>query len=140
MKDKYFQTIHLLIMKGHWITEQVSKELKEFGSSEPQYNVLRILKQAQGEPITVQTIQSNKVQKSSNVTRIIDKLQVKGLVKRVECQTNRRKMDLTITPLGNEFLTKLDKKVRKMHKPLMEKLSESKLTQMYKLLNKFRLE
>ena len=40
----YLKTIHEVIQVGHWITDQVSDELKEFGITEPQYNVLRILK------------------------------------------------------------------------------------------------
>ena len=39
MKKKYFQAIYQIITSGHWITDRVSMELKEFGFTEPQYNV-----------------------------------------------------------------------------------------------------
>ena len=111
MNEKYFQTVYRIITTGHWVTDQVSKELKEFGITEPQFNVLRILKGAKGKPVTVQQILDNMVQRSSNITRIVDKLITKGLVERKECPTNRRKMDITITDKGNKQLALLEKKV-----------------------------
>ena len=97
MKKNYFQTIHQIIITGHWITDEVGKALKEFGITEPQYNVLRILSRANGQPITVGKISDGMIQRSSNVTRIIDKLLFKGLVYRQECPTHRRKMDITMS-------------------------------------------
>ncbi|NNJ56670.1 MAG: MarR family transcriptional regulator, partial [Bacteroidia bacterium] len=68
----------------------MSKQLKNYGISEPQYNVLRVLKGSQGKPLNLQDISCKMVQKNSNVTRIIDKLLERKLVKREECSTNRR--------------------------------------------------
>ncbi len=96
---------------GHWITNQVSIELKEFEISEPQYNVLKILTGKKGKPNTVQEIQHRMVQRTSNVTRIVDKLIDKGLVNRQECPSNRRKMDITMTGKGKKLLVQLDNKV-----------------------------
>lgn len=118
MNEDYYRAIHNIIKAGHRITDQVSMELKEFDITEPQFNVLRILKGQRGQAITVQEIQSKMVQRSSNVTRIIDKLLAKQLVLRQECASNRRKMDITITPTGLDLLEKLDRKVHIMHKPM----------------------
>ncbi len=136
MNEDYFQAIYQIIRTGHWITDQVSLELKEFGITEPQFNVLRILKGAKGEPVSVQKILENMVQRSSNVTRIVDKLISKGFVERKECPTNRRKMDITITPEGLEYLKKLDRKVHAFHKPLMNKLNTQELNTLKTLIIK----
>ena len=136
MSKDYFNTIHLLITKGHWITDQVSKDLKEYGISEPQYNVMRTLVEAKGTPLSVQEVQAKMVQPGSNVTRIVDKLQNKGLVERCECPSNRRRMDLTLTEEGKTFLKKLDRKVAIIHKPIMKKLNESELESLRYLLGK----
>lgn len=106
----YFQTIHQIIQTGHWITEQLSKELKEFDITEPQYNVLRSLKVADGQPLTVQELQSKMVQHSSDITRIIDKLLKKNCVERKKSPTNSRKTDITITKTGLEQLKNWIKK------------------------------
>ena len=131
---QYYQTIHQIILCGHWITDQVSIELKEFGITEPQYNVLRILRGKKGKPASVQHIQENMVQRSSNVTRIIDKLLAKELVTRKECPENRRKMDIHITDEGKKLLAVLDKKIDQFHAPMMENLDEEELKTLNQLI------
>ena len=79
--SSYFEAVLEIIKTGHWITDSVSKELKEYDIYEPQYNVLRILRGAKGTPISVNTILKHMVKVSNNVTRIVDKLTQKGLVK-----------------------------------------------------------
>ena len=138
MNKVYFPVVHLIITTGHWITDQVSKVLKDDGITEPQYNVLRILKQAHPRPLTVQEIQRNMVQRSSNVTRIIDKLLNKEYVERKECAANRRKMDISITPSGLETLEKLDQKVYAFHEPMMSKLTKTELETLKQLMTKLK--
>ncbi|NME67386.1 MarR family winged helix-turn-helix transcriptional regulator [Flammeovirga aprica] len=137
---KYFKAIHQIIVTGHWITDQVGKDLKEYGITEPQFNVLRILKGQKGAPITVQEIQERMVQRSSNVTRIVDKLLDKKLVNRQECPTNRRKMDITITDKGLEELEKLDAKVGDFHQQFQGNLSEEELETLATLIKKLKGE
>ena len=134
----YLRAIHQIIKTGHWITDQVGIELRDFEISEPQYNVLKILKGSKGQPITVQGIQSQMLQRTSNVTRIVDKLIDKGLVNRKECPSNRRKMDITITIQGEEFLKPLDKIVLGFHQPMAEKLTNEEAQTLTKLIIKLK--
>ena len=136
----YLQAIHQIIKTGHWITDQVGIELRDFEISEPQYNVLKILNGRKGQPITVQGIQSQMVQRTSNVTRIVDKLIAKGLVNRIECPANRRKMDVTITSQGEEFLKPLDKIVLRFHQPMAANLSTEEAQTLTKLIIKLKGE
>ena len=114
--------------------------MRDFEISEPQYNVLKILKGSKGQPITVQGIQSQMLQRTSNVTRIVDKLIDKGLVNRKECPSNRRKMDITITIQGEEFLKPLDKIVLGFHQPMAEKLTNEEAQTLTKLIIKLKGE
>ena len=136
--NNYFITIHQIIRTGHWITDSVTRVLKEFGIYEPQYNVLRILRAAKGEPTSVNAILDNMVQRSSNVTRIVDKLEVKGLVERTLCSEDRRKMDILITKKGINLLKKLDAKVHEFHKPMMKNLSNEEAASLNLLINKLK--
>ncbi len=138
MNQNYLSAIDQIIRTGHWITDSVSKELKEFDITEPQYNVLRVLKVRNGEPITVQKIQEKMVQKSSNVTRIIDKLLLKDLVERTECPSNRRRMDITITSKGEDLLKDLDKKVIEFHRPMAQNLTAEEAHQLKTLIIKLK--
>ncbi|MEP1095417.1 MAG: MarR family transcriptional regulator [Cyclobacteriaceae bacterium] len=138
MNQDYLSAIDQIIRTGHWITDQVSVELKEFDISEPQYNVLRVLKVRGGDPITVQKIQDKMVQRTSNVTRIIDKLLEKGLVSRKECPSNRRKMDIAITKQGEELLVELNKKVIAFHQPMAKNLSAEESQELTRLIRKLK--
>lgn len=139
MKNEiYFRAIYQIIRTGHWVTDSISLELKEFGISEPQYNVLRILKGQKDTPITVENIASRMVQRSSNVTRIIDKLLTRGFVTRKECESNRRKMDINISKEGLDFLKLLDKKVDAFHEPMFDKLTEQEAQTLTTLIKKLK--
>lgn len=139
MKDNsYYKAIGRIIRTGHWITDQISTELKEFDITEPQYNVMRTLSSKMGKPVTVQEIQNRMIQRTSNVTRIVDKLINKGLVDRHECPTNRRKMDITITDKGVRLLDQLDKKVHSFHKPMSKNLTSDEAQNLTDLIKKLK--
>ncbi len=140
MNRNYLLATHQIIRTGHWITDQVTVELKEFGITEPQYNVLKILQAKKGDPITVHEIQKGMIQRSSNVTRIIDKLIDKGLVLRSECPSNRRKMDNSITDSGNQLLKKLDEKVLRFHQPMAKNITQDEAILLLKLIKKLKGE
>ncbi len=136
--NNYFEAVYEIIRTGHWITDSVSKELKEFDVYEPQYNVLRILRGAKGKSISVNTILENMVQRSSNVTRIVDKLETKGLVERTLSAEDRRKMDIVITNDGIQILKKLDKKVADFHKPMTGNLTSEEADTLGQLIKKLK--
>ena len=140
MNNSCLQAMYEIIRMGHWITDSVSKELKEFEIYEPQYNVLRILCWAKGNPISVNTILENMVQRSSNVTRIVDKLAVKGLVERTLAVDDRRKMDIVITNEGLDLLKILEKKVMKLHEPMMNNLNSEEAETLRRLIIKLKGE
>lgn len=138
--NNQYNAVYQLIKTGHWITESVSKELKEFDIYEPQFNVLRILQGSKGTPISVNAILERMIQPSSNVTRIVDKLEAKGLVERTLCGSDRRKMDIIITKEGSKLLLKLNKKVADFHEPVMKNLTNEEFKTLELLIKKFKGE
>ena len=136
--NEYYAAIFEIVKTGHWITDAISKELKEYDIYEPQFNVLRILKGAKGKPVSVSTILDNMVQRSSNVTRIVDKLAAKELVERTLCTGDRRKMDIIITKKGELLLDKLNIKVLEFHKPMHSNLSKEEAVLLKELIKKLK--
>ena len=135
--NSYFQAVYEILRTGHWFTDQVSRELKEYGIYEPQFNVLRILRGA-GRQVSVSYILERMIQPSSNVTRIVEKLESRGLVDRKLCPADRRKMDISITPEGLKLLRQLDAKVEKLHEPMMHNLTDSEAKQLKQLIQKLK--
>ena len=78
------------------------------------------------------------IAKTSNTTRLVDKLLSKELVIRKVCPENRRKMEITITDKGLAVLAELDPKVIEHENTFASKLSASELLQLNELLEKYR--
>jgi len=121
-----------------WATEQISEVLKPHEISLPQFNVLRILRGQKGKPANLCTIQERMVNKMSNTTRLVDKLISKNLVERITCEKNRRKVEITITLEGLDFLKKLDTVMDRIESEITQNLNESEIQHLTDLLHKIR--
>lgn len=118
--------------------ETIYEVLKPYGISIEQFNVLRILRGQKGNPVNMGTIQERMIAKTSNTTRLVDKLVAKDLVVREVCEINRRKMEVTITDKGLKLLGILDELVENAEHSLTSKLSNEEQEQLIKLLEKIR--
>jgi len=91
------------------VLEEMSVSLlKEHDLTLPQFNILRILRGQKGNPATVKLLTERMLDKSSNASRLVDKLLEKRLVQRVSCPNDRRAVEVTITPIGLEVLSRID--------------------------------
>ncbi len=120
------------------ISEQFSEVLKPYDLSSEQYNVLRILRGQKGNPANMSIIQERMVAKTSNTTRLVDKLLLKEFVTRNVCPENRRKIEVLITQKGLDTLTELEPKVKEHEKSFSKKLTPEELKQLNELLEKYR--
>lgn len=108
--------------------------LKPHGISEPQYNILRILRGA-GKAITVNQVKERMVQKSPNTTRLMDKLCEKSLIKRSRCENDRRVVYVQILDEGKKLLENIR---FDDFEPYLKHLSKSEAIQLNALLDKIR--
>lgn len=77
-----------------------------------QYNVLRILRGAGSEGIPTLEIGERMVEQAPGVTRLLDRLEAKRLVRRERCRTDRRQVLCWITPAGGQLLDDLEQPMR----------------------------
>lgn len=127
--------IHLLLV-GNRISELVTQALKPFGVSMQQFNVLRILRGQKGLPSNLNTLNDRMITRMSNTTRLVDKLLERGFVSRTVCESNRRKIEITLTALGSEILSQMDSVVREVENDLMKNMSAEELNALNLLLNR----
>jgi DNA-binding MarR family transcriptional regulator len=118
------------------INDKISESLKAFDISTPQFNVLRILRGQKGKPANLSTIQERMVSKMSNTTRIVDKLITKEYAERVVCEKNRRKVEISITKKGLNFLEKIDPIIDETEAALTENLTPSEVEKLTEHLQK----
>jgi DNA-binding MarR family transcriptional regulator len=92
-----------------WLNSIFVEKLKPYDISPPQYNVLRILKGKHPEGYCNQDITQRMIDKSSNATRIVDKLVTKKLANRTEDKFDRRSVNIKITDKGLKLLAEIEK-------------------------------
>jgi len=131
-------TINLLYTYG-FVNNKLNDVLKPFDISIQQFNVLRILRGQSGNPVSLKIVQERMINKMSNTTRLIDKLIKKSYVKKSINKTNRRKIDITITSNGLEFLNKIDEIIENTEKKIIQSLTEDETQELIRLLGKIRL-
>ncbi|MCV9930133.1 MarR family transcriptional regulator [Flavobacterium sp. LS1R49] len=120
------------------LQDKFNEVLKPYDLSGEQYNVLRILRGQKGNPANMCVIQDRMLAKTSNTTRLVDKLLLKDFVTRNVCPNNRRKIEVAITEKGLDVLTELDPKVIEHENVFSENLTTAELELLNELLEKFR--
>lgn len=122
----------------NYISEKLSEILKPFDLSLEQFNVLRILRGQKGKPANMGSIQERMLAKTSNTTRLVDKLLMKKYVTRTICPDNRRKIEVTITEEGLKLLETVDCLVEQTESAVMTNFTEQDKAKLVELLEKIR--
>ncbi len=97
-----------------WLSHAHGQVFKAYDLSMQQFNILRILRGQFPASATVNLLIERMIDKSSNASRIVEKLRQKGLVKRKVCKDDRRKVDVIITETGLELVEKASSELRKI--------------------------
>ena len=137
-QSPHHRAILNVLFTSYWLNDKMALLMKSYYISEQQYNVLRILRGQKGSPINLMDIQSRMLHKTSNVTRLVEKLRQKGFVVRVLCEDNRRKVEITITKKGLKLLDELAPIQKASEKDLFKGLTKQEATQLGYLLDKLR--
>ena len=126
-----------LFFTNNWLISAFKEELKPFGITQQQYNVLRILRGQYPNPISTSDIRSRMLDRMSDVSRIVDRLVKKELVIRKVCKSDKRLVDVVISESGLKILQDMDDFDQPMEE-LMRNLSDEELEQLNDLLDKLR--
>ncbi len=97
-----------ILFTASWLHSGNAARLKKHGITPEQFNVLRILRGSHPAKLMLADITRRMIDKSSNATRLVEKLRQKGLVERETCENNRRQVDISITSDGLELMKKID--------------------------------
>ena len=130
---------HLSIVRTAAILEHaMSQELKPYGLTVTQYNVLRILRGAGPGGLCRNEIGVRLLRQVPDVTRLLDRLTEMRLIGRQRMDVDRRLVRTHITPRGLQLLADLDAPVRAFHRTRLAGISRSKLRQLVDTLAEVR--
>lgn len=126
-----------VLYTANWIYNKLSANLKPFGLTHEQFNVLRILRGKHPDFMNQKDILARMVAPNSNLTLIVKKLIDKNLVKVNQSAADRRAYEINLTEDGMLKLKKLDEFI-KSNKDGFSSLSESEAFHLNALLDKIR--
>jgi DNA-binding MarR family transcriptional regulator len=127
-----------ILFSAAWLRSRLLRLTKSFGLTPEQYNVLRILRGSHPNSLCVKNITGRMIDRNSNTTRIIDKLERKNLAKRVPSKMDRRELEIYITEEGLALLTAIDNQFT-VHDPNGSGLSDKEAVLLSNLLDKMRM-
>ena len=141
IKQRTFRSEHQraiinLIFTYNWTIERLKLIFDKQGLTMQQFNILRILR-GNEEPLSTLQIRERMLDKMSDTSRIVDRLIVKGLVKKLTSKADKRLVDVSITERGNKVLKKIDLQEDEI-KNIMHALSDKEAKTLNKLLDKIR--
>ncbi len=140
----------VLLRAADSLLRQAEELLKTAGLSHTQYNVLRILRGAKRkaghgaaqEPkdggLPCGEIAARMITRDPDITRLLDRLEGRGLVARSRQRQDRRVVQARITPAGMKLLEELDEPVDALHRQQLRGISAEHLQTLLQLLEEVR--
>lgn len=126
-----------LIYTTNWLNQKITEIFKPYDITQQQFNILRILRGQNQQPATIKLLKERMLDKMSDVSRLVEKLRLKGLVDRKICESSRRNVDVIITAKGLELLSQIDRHQEELDN-LLNNLSPGEVNQLNSLLDKAR--
>lgn len=142
IKQAYFKSEHHklavnILYTAGWLTYNDSRLCRDFGLTIQQYNMLKILKTQHPVPATVNSLTEQMPDKTSNASRIVERLYAKELVSRSVSERDRRSVDVAITGKGLGILEQLEPVIDRSREEL-HTLSSQEARVLNRLLDKLR--
>ncbi|MEQ8767077.1 MAG: MarR family transcriptional regulator [Planctomycetota bacterium] len=135
------QEAYVELVKTHeQLAAGASAFLKEHAISQPQMNVLRTLRRAEGGELPCQALAGELINRVPDVTRLVDRLEQAGLVQRRGWPEDRRVVLISLTAKGRRFIDKLYEPLQELHRDQLGHLSARELSQLVRLLKRVRGE
>ncbi len=128
-----------VLFTASWVDCVLTRQFRPYGLTHPQYNILRILNGSYPKGLSVLDIKSRMIDRSSNVSRLVEKLKQRGLAERVPHSNDRRMVIVTISEEGKKMLADIEKHIlADASKMPGSALSEAEATELAYLLDKMR--
>jgi DNA-binding MarR family transcriptional regulator len=113
-------------------------KLKSVALTSTQYNVLRILRGMSPEGISCQEIACRMITRDADLTRLLDRLECRGLLVRQRHSGDRRVVHILITKPGLELLAKLDEIMTRTNRGIFGDFPRRQLTELIAILEQVR--
>lgn len=126
-----------ILFTSNWIVHSQKAFFKPYGITIQQYNVLKILHEMFPKAISTSQIKEQMPDRHSDASRIVERLEAKGWVKKSVCDDDRRLVDVSISQYGITLLKEMDAYIDEFYHRLVN-LSDTEAVTLNRLLDKLR--
>ena len=127
-----------LLRTASVVSRAAARVIEPEGISLAQYNALRIIRGAGTGGIATLSIRERMIDEGTTITRLLDKLEEAGLIRRERSVPDRRQVMCFVSDKGREFLDELDPRVNAMDEEVVSVLTADQLEQFIELLDTIR--
>jgi len=135
LQDRIFVA---LLQTADALSQEAEQLLKAAGLTGTQYNVLRILRGAEPEGLPCRGIGDRMISHDPDMTRLLDRMEKRGLITRERQTDDRRVVKTRITPQALRLLKTLDQPVHELHKRQFRHMPAARLKILSRLLEEVR--
>jgi len=128
------RTFLVLLKLADGLSQECEQLIKAAGLTAAQYNVLRILRGARPQGLACTSISERMISHDPDMTRLLDRLEKRGLITRERQKDDRRVVRTHITEQGMHLLKPVDQPMRELHKKQFQHLSAKRLKGLFELL------
>ncbi|HEY4572432.1 MAG: MarR family transcriptional regulator [Acidobacteria bacterium] len=132
------EVVVALLRTADLVRRTVGRALEPHDITIQQYNVLRILRGAGEQGLPTLEIADRMIEQAPGVTRLLDRLEVKGLVRRQRCAQDRRQVLCWLTPAGLELVERLDEPVDSADAEAVAMLTPEEQEKLLRMLDAIR--
>jgi DNA-binding MarR family transcriptional regulator len=132
------EAVVTLLATADRVRTALSDVVEAHGITLQQYNVLRILRGAGPEGLPTLEIAARMIERSPGITRLLDRLEVRSLVRRVRCPEDRRQVLCHATERARRLLAELDGPVADAGRKSLASLDASRMAELIRLLDAVR--
>jgi DNA-binding MarR family transcriptional regulator len=137
LEDRVFVAI---LRTADALGQQAEQLIRTANLTSTQYNVLRILRGAGPGGLACRAIGDRMITHDPDITRLLDRIEKRGLITRERQKDDRRVIKTRITPQGLELIKPLDQPVRDLHKGQFRHVALGRLKTLYDLLEEIRAD
>jgi DNA-binding MarR family transcriptional regulator len=127
-----------LLRTADVVRRYIARVLEPYGITPQQFNVLRILRGAGPDGTPTLTIAERMIEEAPGITRLLDRLEAKGMVRRQRCPEDRRQVLCHATPQALDLLGRIDGAMNEADDTALGTLSEEDKAQLIRLLDAVR--
>ena len=145
IQQNTFESTHVesmlnVVVTASWIQSQIGAALAPHGVTHAQYNVLRILRGRHPSCYTCSDIGSRLLDRTPDVTRLLVRLEQRGLLHRQRADYDRRVVEVTLSEAGLALLAELDEPVREAGRAIGKHLTDDEHRRLSELLERLRTD